>query len=158
MFEFTIGFKVRFEFTVWISKLWPVDITIKIMTVDRRHRFDNINLVTDSSNTVVGDIDPVTNSNNMVVGDIDLAAIVGDIDSAAVVWDIDSVAVVGDIDSTAVVRDTITTIGQPVMVVQWSETPIRWAIGPPPQFRLLAKPPVLVVYLKYKFKLKKYNH
>ena len=46
-FEFTIGFKVRFEFTVWISKLWLVDITIKIMTigskknmtVGRRHRF-----------------------------------------------------------------------------------------------------------------------
>ena len=111
-----------------------MDITIKIMTVgskkkmtiDRRHRFDNINSVTDSSNTVVRDID--------------------------------STAVVGDIDSTTVVGDTITTIGPPVMAVQWSETPIRWAIGPPPQAALLAKPPVLVVYLKYKFKLKKYNH
>ena len=103
----------------------------KKMTVDRRHRFNSINSVTDSSNTVVRDIDSVIDSSNTVVGDI---------------------------DSAAVVRDTITTIGQPVMVVQWSETPIRWAIGPPPQFRLLAKPPVLVVYLKYKFKLKKYNH
>ena len=98
----------------------------KKMTVDRRHRFDSINSVTDSSNTVVRDID--------------------------------SAAVVGDIDSTAVIGDTITTIGPPVMAVQWSETPIRWAIGPPPQAALLAKPPVLVVYLKYKFKLKKYNH
>ena len=107
----------------------------KKMTVDRRHRFDSINSVTNSSNTVVRDIDS--------------AAVVGDIDSAAVVW---------DIDSTAVIGDTITTIGPPVMAVQWSETPIRWAIGPPPQAALLAKPPVLVVYLKYKFKLKKYNH
>ena len=112
----------------------------KKMTVDRRHRFDSINSVIDSSNTVVGDIDSVTDSSNTVVGDIDLAA------------------VVGDIDSTVVVGDTITTIGPPVMAVQWSETPIRWAIGPPPQVALLAKPPVLVVYLKYKFKLKKYNH
>ena len=32
------------------------------------------------------------------------------------------------------------------------------AIGPPPQAAPLAEPPVLVVYLKYKFKLKKYNH
>ena len=89
----------------------------KKMTVDRRHRFDSINSVTDSSNMVVGDI-----------------------------------------DSLAVVGDTITTIDPPVMAVQWSETPIRWAIGPPPQAALLAEPPVLVVYLKYKFKLKKYNH
>ena len=79
MFEFTIGFKVKFEFTVWISKLWPVDITIKIMTVgskkkmtvDRRHRFNSINSVTDSSNTVVRDIDLVTDYSNTVVGDID---------------------------------------------------------------------------------------
>ena len=98
----------------------------KKMTVDRRHRFDSINSVTDSSNTVVRDID--------------------------------SAAVVGDIDSTVVVGDTITTISPPVMAVQWSETPIRWAIGPPPQAALLAEPPMLVVYLKYKFKLKKYNH
>ena len=112
----------------------------KKMTVDRRHRFDSINSVTDSSNTVVGDIDSVTDSSNTMVGDID---------SAAVVW---------DIDSTMVVGDTITTIGPPVMAVQWSETPIRWAIEPPPQAALLAEPPVLVVYLKYKFKLKKYNH
>ena len=112
----------------------------KKMTVDWRLRFNIINSVTDSSNTVVRDIDSVTDSSNTVVGDID------------------SVAVVGDIDSPAVVGDTITTIGPPVMAVQWSETPIRWAIGPPPQPALLAKPPVLVVYLKYKFKLKKYNH
>ena len=77
-----------------------------------------------------------------------------------VVRDIDSVIdssnmVVGDIDSTAVVGDTITAIDPPVMAVLWSETPIRWAIGPPPQAALLAEPPVLVVYLKYKFKLKK---
>ena len=110
------------------------------MTVDWRHRFDSINSVTDSSNTVVGDIDSVTDSSNTVVEDID------------------SVAVVGDIDSTAVVGDTITTIGPPVMAVQWSETPIRRAIGLPPQAALLAEPPVLVVYLRYKFKLKKYNH
>ena len=38
MFEFTIGFKVRFEFTVWISKLWSVDITIKIMTVGSKKK------------------------------------------------------------------------------------------------------------------------
>ena len=125
----------------------------KKMTVDRRHRFNSINSVTDSSNTVVGDIDSVA-----VVGDINSAAVVGDIDSAAVVGDIDSTAIIGDIDSTAVVGDTITTIGPLVMAVQWSETPIRWAIEPPPQAALLAKPPVLVVYLKYKFKLKKYNH
>ena len=84
------------------------------MTVDRRHRFDNISSVIDSSNTVVGDI-----------------------------------------DSAAVIGDTITTIGPPVMVVQWSETPIRQAIKPPPQAAPLAEPPVLVIYLKYKFKLKK---
>ena len=77
--------------------------------------------------------------------------------SAAVI-DIDSAAIVGDIDSMAVVGDTITAIGPPVMAVQWLETPIRWAIGPPPQAALLVEPPVLVVYLKYKFKLIKYNH
>ena len=121
----------------------------KKMTVDRRHRFDSINSVIDSSNTVVGDINSVTDSSNTVVEDIDSAAVVGDIDSAAVVR---------DIDSTVVVGDTITTIGPPVMAVQWSETPIRWAFRPPPQAALLAEPPVLVVYLKYKFNLKKYNH
>ena len=50
------------------------------MTVDRRHRFNSINSVTDSSNTVVRDIDSTA-----VVEDIDSAAVVGDIDSAAVV-------------------------------------------------------------------------
>ena len=128
------------------------------MIVDQRHRFNSISSVTDSSITVVRDIDSVTDSSNMVVGDIDSAKVVGDIDSAAVVWDIDSAAVVGDIDSTAVVGDTITAIGPPVMAVQWSETPIRWAIRPPPQAAPLAEPLVLVIYLKYKFKLKKYNH
>ena len=112
----------------------------KKMIVDQRHRFNSINLVTDSSNTMVRDIDSVTDSSNTVVGDID------------------STAVVGDIDSAAVVKDTIIAIGPLVMAVQWSETPIRWAIGSPPQAALLAEPPVLVVYLKYKFKLKKYNH
>ena len=107
----------------------------KKMTVDLRHQFNSINSVTDSSNTVVGDID-----------------------SAAVVGDIDSAVVVGDINSTAVVGDTITTISPPVMAVQWSETPIWWAIGPPPQAALLAEPPMLIVYLKYKFKLKMYDH
>ena len=97
------------------------------MIGDRRHRFDNINSVTDSSNTVVGDIDSVTDSSNTVVRDID------------------SAAVVGDIDSTVVVGDTITTIGPPVMTVQWSKTPIRWAIGHPPQAALLAEPPVLLL-------------
>ena len=116
----------------WVKK--------KKKAVDRRHRFDSINSVTNSRNTVVGDIDSVTDSSNTMVGDID---------SATVVW---------DINSTMVVEDTITTIGPPVMAVQWSETPIRWAIEPPPQAALLAEPPVLVVYLKYKFKLKKYNH
>ena len=62
---------------------------------------------------------------------------------------------VGDIDSVAVVGATITTIGPPVMAVQWSETPIRWVIRPPPQVGPLAEPLVLVIYLKYKFKLKK---
>ena len=57
----------------------------KKMTVDRRHRFDSINSVIDSSNTVVGDINSVTDSSNTVVRDIDSAAVVGDIDSAAVV-------------------------------------------------------------------------
>ena len=132
----TGGYKFK-NYDCWVKKK-------KKMTVEQRHRFDSINSVTDSSNTVVGDIDS--------------AVVVGDIDSAAVVGDIDSTAVVGDIDSTAVVGDTITTIGPPMMAVQWSETPIRWAIGPPPQAALLAEPPVLVVYLKYKFKLKKYNH
>ena len=110
----------------------------KKMIVDQRHRFNSINSVTDSSNMVVRDIDSVTDSSNTVVRDIDSTAVVGDIDSMAVV--------------------TITAIGPPMMAVQWSETPIRWAIGPPPQAALLAEPPVLVVYLKYKFKLKKYNH
>ena len=132
------------------------------MIVDQRHRFNSINSVTDSSNTVVGDIDSAAVDEDIdsaaVDEDINSAAVVEDIDSAAVVWDIDSAVVVGDIDSTAVVGDTITAIGPPVMAVQWSETPIQWAIRPPPQAALLAKPPVLVVYLKYKFKLKKYNH
>ena len=140
----------------------------KNMTIDRRHRFDSIGSITDSSNTVVEVIDPM-----------------------------------------AVVEATIATISSPMMVVQWSEIPIRWAvtkatilvvwasavfveatilttcppmgttirryggrqdqfgnvcqshyfggsaIGPPPQTAPLAEPPMLVVYLKYKFKLKK---
>ena len=36
--------------------------------------------------------------------------------------------VVGDVDSTAVIGATITTIGPPAMVVQWSKTPIRWEV------------------------------
>ena len=66
----------------------------KKMTVDRRHRFNSINSVTDSSNTVVRDIDSVTDSSNTVVRDIDSTAVVGDIDSATIVGDIDSAAVV----------------------------------------------------------------
>ncbi|KAL0009899.1 hypothetical protein SO802_005007 [Lithocarpus litseifolius] len=57
------------------------------MTVGRRYRFGSIGLVTDSSNTVVGDND--------------LAVVVG---------------------------VTIKTISPLVMVVQWSETSIRWAV------------------------------
>ena len=57
------------------------------MTIGWRHRFGSIGSVTDSSNTMVGDI-----------------------------------------DSAVDVRATITTIGPPVMAVQWSETPIRWAV------------------------------
>ena len=57
------------------------------MTIDRRHRFDSIGSITDSSNTVVEVIDPM-----------------------------------------AVVEATIATISSPMMVVQWSETPIRWAV------------------------------
>ena len=90
----------------WVKK--------KKMTVDRRHRFRSI--------------DSVTNSSNTVVEDIDLIAVVG---------------------------ATITTISPPMMAVQWLETPIRWAIRPPPQTGPLAEPLVLVIYLKYKFKLKK---
>ena len=57
------------------------------MTINHRHRFDSIGLITDSTNTVVEDI-----------------------------------------DSMAVIGATITTISPPMMVVQWSETPIRWAV------------------------------
>ena len=84
------------------------------MTVDQRHRFGSISSITDSSNTVVGDI-----------------------------------------DSAVVIGATITTISPPMMAVQWLETPIRWAIRPPPQTGPLVEPLVLVIYLKYKFKLKK---
>ena len=59
--------KVRFEFTVWISKLWLLG--------QKKKR-----------------------------------------------------PLVGDIDSAAVVGATITTIGPPVMVVQWSKTPVWWAV------------------------------
>ena len=61
----------------WVKK--------KKMIVDQRHRFNSINSVTDSINTVVRDIDSVTDSSNTVVGDIDSAAVVGDINSMAVV-------------------------------------------------------------------------
>ena len=79
-----------------------------------------------------------------------------------------------------VIGATILTVRSPILVVWWSETSI-WrrryggrqdqfggvrrshyfgcsAIGPPPQAAPLAEPPVLVVYLIYKFKLKKYDH
>ena len=101
------------------------------MTVGRRHRFGDIGSVTDSSNTVVEDID--------------LAAVYG---------------------------ATITTVSPPVMAVQWRFGGWRdqfggvrqshyfggSAIGPPPQAAPLAELPVLVVYLKYKYKLKNYDH
>ena len=103
----------------------------KKMIVDQRHRFNSINSVTDSSNTVVRDI-----------------------------------------NLAAVIRATITKVSPPVMAVQWQYG--GWqdqsggvrrshyfgnsAIRPPPQAALLAEPPMLVVYLKYKFKFKKYNH
>ena len=113
-----------------------MDITIKIitigsktnMTVGWEHRFGGIGSVTNSSNTVVGDINLAT-----------------------------------------VIRATITKVSPPVMAVQWryggwqdqsgsvhqSHYFAYLAIGPPPQAAPLAEPPVLVVYLKYKFKLKK---
>ena len=75
---------------------------------------------------------------------------------------------------------TIPTVRSPILVVWWSKTSIWWrrydgqqdqfggvrrshyfnglAIGPPPQAAPLAKSLVLVVYLIYKFKLKKYDH
>ena len=80
----------------------------------------------------------------------------------------------------AVIRATIPTVRSPILVVWWSKTSIWWrrydgqqdqfggvrrshyfdglAIGPPPQAAPLAKSLVLVVYLIYKFKLKKYDH
>ena len=88
---------------------------------------------------------------------------------------------VGDkTNSAAFVGATISTVRPPILVVWWSETSI-WqrryggrqdqsggihrshyfsgsAIGPPPQVTALVEPPVLVVYLIYKFKLKKYDH
>ena len=86
-----------------------------------------------------------------------------------------SAAFVGATIST-VIGATISTVRSPILVVWWSETSIwqRWyggrqdqssgvrqshyfggsAIGPPPQVTPLAEPPVLVVYLIYKFKLK----
>ena len=62
------------------------------MTIDQRHRFDSIGLITNSTNTVVEDI-----------------------------------------DSLAVIGATITTISPPMMVVQWSETPI-YRQSPKPLF------------------------
>ena len=81
---------------------------------------------------------------------------------------------------SAVIGATIPTVWSLILVVWWSETSIwrRWyggrqdkssgvcrshyfggsAIGPPPQAAPLGEPPVLVVYLIYKFKLKKYDH
>ena len=78
---------------------------------------------------------------------------------------------------SAVIRATIPTVRSPILVVWWSEISIwrQWyggrqdqsdgvrqshyfggsAIGPPPQAAPLAEPPMLVVYLIYKFKLKK---
>ena len=79
-----------------------------------------------------------------------------------------------------VIGATILTVRSPILVVRWSETSI-WrrryggqqdqsggvrrshyfgysAIGPPPQAAPLAKSLVLVVYLIYKFKLKKYDY
>ena len=50
--------------------------------------------------------------------------------------------VVGDIDSATDFRATITTIGPPVMAVQWSETPIQWAV---------TKAPILVVWASVAF-------
>ena len=98
------------------------------MTVGWEHQFGGIGSVTDSSNTVVGDI-----------------------------------------NLAAVIRATITKVSPPVMAVQWwyggwqeQSSGVRRshyfgnsAIRPPPQAAPLAEPPVLVVYLKYKFKLKK---
>ena len=113
-----------------------MDITIKIitigsktnMTVGWEHRFGGISSVTDSSNTVVRDINLAT-----------------------------------------IIRATITKVSPPVMAVQWQYG--GWqdqsggvrrshyfgnsAIRPPPQAAPLAEPPVLVVYLKYKFKFEK---
>ena len=85
-----------------------------------------------------------------------------------------------DTNQTVVIRATIPTIRSSILVVRWSETSIwrQWyggqqdqsggicrshyfggpAIGPPPQAAPLGEPPVLVVYLIYKFKLKKYDH
>ena len=90
-----------------------------------------------------------------------------------------SAAFVGATIST-VIGAIILTVRSLILVVWWSETSIwrRWyggrqdqsggvcpshyfggsAIGPPPQAAPLAEPPVLVVYLIYKFKLKKYDH
>ena len=81
---------------------------------------------------------------------------------------------------SAVIGATISTVRSPILVVWWSETSI-WqrrydgrqdqsggvcrshyfgssAIGLPPQAAPLAELSVLVVYLIYKFKLKKYDH
>ena len=73
--------------------------------------------------------------------------------------------------SAAFVEATILTIYPLVShysAIRWAARPIQWClleplfggstIGPPPQAAPLAKPPVLVVYLKCTFKLKKYDH
>ena len=84
-----------------------------------------------------------------------------------------------DTDQTAIIGATILPVRPPVLAVRWSLEPLfRWysgrqdqsdgvcrshysnslAIGPLAQVALLAEPPVLVVYLKYNSKLKKYDH
>ena len=86
----------------------------------------------------------------------------------------------GETNLATFVEATIPTVRSPILVVRWSKTSIWWqryggrqdqsggvcrshyfsgsAIGPPPQAAPLGEPPVLVVYLIYKFKLKKYDH
>ena len=157
---------VRFEFTVWISKLWLVDINLKIMTVGLKKKKKTIRLLDTNQTAIIGATIPTVRSSILVVRWLKTSIwrwqYGGRQDqSGGIRWSHYSDGLVTDSSSTVVGDIDL------VAAVRWATRPI-WRCSSEPLFRQFGHWTSITSFsigratdvgcLIYKFKLKKYDH